>query len=194
MAGQFRVRARFGRLRTVGVGQDGGRGLGGDERDVFVFVNDDALEQGTVEHAAFSRFASGVEITEVGEDAEELIESVVGIPVGGREAVESARDRVQAGADAVLFGLEQVQGDRVGVVGLDELEAFGFQLVQLGLEELAFVVAGGFELVEHSVQHRGDVFGFGGGEAVGAVVPVDPVLDSGCQDGGAGAAGLLPPA
>nr|WP_286720640.1 MULTISPECIES: hypothetical protein [unclassified Microbacterium] len=176
------------------MGEDGGCGLGGEERDVLVFVDDDALEEGAVEHPAFSGFASGVEIAKVGEDAEELIEPVVCVAVGGREAVETVRDRVQAGADAVLFGLEQVEGDGVGVVGLDELEAFGVELVALGLEELAFVVAGGFELGEHMVQHRGDLFGFGGGEAVGAVVPVDPVLDSRCEDGGAGAAGLLPAA
>lgn len=118
MAGQFRVSARIGRPTAVGVGEDGGRGFGGDERDVLVFVNDDALEEGAVEHAAFSGFASGVEIAEVGQDAEELIEPVVGLAVGGREAVESVGDRVQAGADAVLFGLEQVERDRIGVVGL----------------------------------------------------------------------------
>nr|WP_286214480.1 hypothetical protein [Demequina sediminis] len=176
------------------MGQDGRCGLGRDERDVLVFVDDDLGKQRTVQHAAFSRFASGVEVAEVGQDAEDLIEPVVGIAVGGRERVEAVGDRVQTGADTVLFGLEQIKWDRVGVVGLDELEAFGLQLVPLRFEELAFVVTGGFELAEHSVQHRRDVLGLGGGEAVGAVVPVDPVLDPWRQHGGAGAALLLPPA
>ncbi|MCX2164058.1 hypothetical protein [Corynebacterium auriscanis] len=41
-----------------------------------------------------------------------------------------------------MFALEEVEGDRVGVVGLDEFEAFGFELVALGGQELAFVLAG----------------------------------------------------
>ena len=99
MAGQFRVRARLGRLAVVGVGQDCGCGLGGDEGDVLVFVDDDLLEQGAVERAAFSRFASGVEITEVGQDFEDVIEPVVGVAVGGREAVEPMnRPRFDAAA------------------------------------------------------------------------------------------------
>ena len=54
-----------------------------------------------------------------------------------------------------MLALEEVEGDRVGVVSLDEFEAFGFELVALGGQELAFVVAGSFELVEHVVEDRG---------------------------------------
>lgn len=64
MAGQFRVRAWVGRPTDVSVGQDCGCGLGWDERDVLFFVDDDLGEEGTVEHAAFSGFASGVEVAD----------------------------------------------------------------------------------------------------------------------------------
>ncbi|MCT1437546.1 hypothetical protein [Brachybacterium paraconglomeratum] len=62
-------------------------------------------------------------------------------------------------------------------MGLDELEPFGFKLVLLCLQELAFVVAGGFELVEHSVQHLAHPIGLSRAEAVGAVGRVDALLD-----------------
>lgn len=158
---------------------------------MFVLVDDDPLEQRAVEDAAFSRFAPAVEVAEVGEDTDDLIESLVSVVVGGRETVEPVGDRVEAGADAVLFGLEQVERDGVGVVGLDELEAFGFELVALCGQHGAFIVAGSFELVEYLVQHLADVLGFLVGEAVGAVVAFDAVLDPFGEHRRAGAAVLL---
>ena len=158
---------------------------------MFVLVDDDPLEQRAVEDAAFSRFALAVEVAEVGEDTEDLIEPLVSVVVGGRETVEAVGDRVQAGADAVLFALEQVEWDGIGVVGLDELEAFGFELVALGGQHGAFIVAGGFELGEHLMQDLADVLGFLIGEPVGAVVAFDAVLDPLGEDRRAGAAVLL---
>ncbi|WP_090586810.1 hypothetical protein [Arthrobacter subterraneus] len=116
---------------------------------MFVLVDDYPLEQCSVEDSAFSRFALAVKVPEVGEDTEDLIEPLVSAVVGGCDAVESVDDRVQAGADAVLFGPEQVEWNGVGVVGLDELEAFGFELVALCGQHGAFIAAGGFELGEH---------------------------------------------
>ena len=40
-------------------------------------------------------------------------------------------DGVVSGADAFLLGLEEVERDGVGVVGLEQLEFFGFELVLL---------------------------------------------------------------
>ncbi|HLS73418.1 MAG TPA: hypothetical protein VK046_06585 [Actinomycetaceae bacterium] len=173
------------------MGEDAGGGLGRDDADVLVLVDDDAVEQGSVEHAAFSGFASVVEIAEVGKQVKELVETVPGAGIGGRHGVEASGDLVEAGADAFLLALEQVQRDRVGVVGLDELESFCFELVLLGFEELAFVVAGGFELVEHPVQHALYPFGFVLGEAVGVVGGFDALLDPLCEDRGADAGGAL---
>lgn len=46
---------------------------------------------------------------------------------------------MEAGADAVLLGLEQVDGDRVGVVGLEQLDLFGFELGLLRAQGGSFV-------------------------------------------------------
>ena len=89
-------------------------------------------------------FALVVEVVEVDQWLGELVESGPGVGVGVGGVVESCGDLVEAGSDAVLFVLEEVEGDRVGVVGLDEFEAFGFELVALGGQELAFVFAGSF--------------------------------------------------
>ncbi|UAL30399.1 hypothetical protein K8W59_02370 [Nocardioides rotundus] len=191
MAGQVRFWDRMGHLVPARLGEDSGNWLGMYERDVFVLVDDDPFEQRAVEDAAFSRLALAVEVAEVGEHTDDLIKTLVRVHVGVRETVESAGDRVEAGADAVLFGLEQVEWDGVGVVGLDELEAFGFEVVTLCGQHGAFIVAGGFELVEHLVQDFADALGFLGGEAVGAVVAFDAVLDAFGEDRRAGAAVLL---
>lgn len=94
--------------------EDRGCRFGWHERDVFVLIDDNPLEQCAVEDAAFSRFAPAVEVAEIGEDTDDLIESLVSVVVGGRETVEAVGDRVEAGADAVLFGLEQIERDGVG--------------------------------------------------------------------------------
>ncbi|MFC5329620.1 hypothetical protein [Brachybacterium fresconis] len=171
--------------------EDSGRRFGWHEGDVFVLVDDDPLEQRAVEDAAFSGFALAVEVAEVGEDTDDLIESLVSVVVGGRETVEPVGDRVEAGANAALFGLEQVERDGVGVVGLDELEAFGFELVALCSQHGAFIVAGSFELGKHLMQDLADVLGFLVGEAVGAVVAFDAVFHAFGEDRRAGAAVLL---
>ena len=62
--------------------------------------------------------------------------------------------------------MRRSRGDRVGVVGLDEFEAFGFELVALDGQELAFVLAGSFELVEHVVEDLPDVLSLGLGQVV----------------------------
>ncbi|WP_460742996.1 hypothetical protein [Mariniluteicoccus endophyticus] len=120
-------------------GEDRGDGLlGCDGRGVVVFEGD-AVEQCLVEHPSFGWFGLGVEVSEVGEDGQDRVESHLGFVVGRRQFVEPGGDGVQAGADAVLLGLEQVDGDRVGVVGLQELDLFGFELGLLRDQAGAFV-------------------------------------------------------
>ncbi|UYG17620.1 hypothetical protein BRM3_04100 [Brachybacterium huguangmaarense] len=114
-------------------------GFGGLDGDRFVVVDDDLGEQCPVEHASFGGFGCGVEVSEVGEDAQDRVESVSGSVVEGVELVEPAGDCGEAGADAFLFGLEQVEADRVGVVGLEEFELLSFELVLLDGQGLPFV-------------------------------------------------------
>ncbi|MGO1858427.1 MAG: hypothetical protein ACTHZP_05270, partial [Ancrocorticia populi] len=76
---------------------------------VFV-VEDDLVEEGSVEDAAFSRFASGVDVAEVGEDVGELVEAVAGVLVAGGEVLQPVFDGVEVGADAVLLGYRPIRG------------------------------------------------------------------------------------
>ena len=93
---------------------------------VFV-VDGDVGEQGSVEDASFCWFALVVEVVEIYQEVGELVQACSGVGVGVGEVVEPCGDLVEAGADAFLLALEQVQRDRVGVVGLDELESFCFE-------------------------------------------------------------------
>ncbi|MCT1691338.1 hypothetical protein M3B11_10325 [Brevibacterium sp. p3-SID960] len=52
-----------------------------------------------------------------------------------------------------MFGLEQGDGDRAGVMGLEELDLFGFELRLLPGEELLLVAGGLGEGVEHLPEH-----------------------------------------
>ncbi|WP_210424435.1 hypothetical protein [Gephyromycinifex aptenodytis] len=127
------------------MGEVDGGALVGCVGGVLVVVDGGAGEQGTVEDASFGRFALVVEV------------------------VEEFGELVQAGANAVLFDIEEVEGDRVGVVGLDKFEAFGFELVALGGQGLAFVLAESFVLVEEIVEDLPDVHGLGLAEGVALV-------------------------
>nr|WP_055346718.1 hypothetical protein [Propionibacterium freudenreichii] len=166
-------------------------GLVGLVADGLLVVEDDLVEEGSVEDAAFSRFASRVDVAEIGEDVGELVEALTGVLVAGGEVLQSVFDGVEGGADAVLLGLEEVERDGVGVVGLDELESLGVEFLLLGGQECTFVVGGGFELIEDGSEDFADTIGLGGGEAVGAVGGVDAVLDAVGEDGGPRAAVLL---
>nr|WP_206692840.1 hypothetical protein [Microbacterium paulum] len=161
----------------------------------FVLVIDgDAVEQCPVEHPPFGGFGLGVDVADVGEEAEDRVEPDLGLAVGRLQGVEPAGDRLQAGADAVLFGLEQVDGDRVGVVGLEELDLFGFELGLLPGEEF-LLVAGGFgEGVEHLPEHALDLCCLVQADGDVLVPSLDGPLDSVGEDGGALAVVALEPA
>ena len=60
---------------------------------------------------------------------EDLVEAALGAGIGGRHEVEASGDLVGADAKAFLLALEQIQRDRIGVMGPDELESFCFALV-----------------------------------------------------------------
>ncbi|MEX3564801.1 hypothetical protein VVR48_00930 [Micrococcus endophyticus] len=175
-------------------GQDGLDRFGRLEGGVVLVIDGDAVEQCPVEHPPLGGFGLGVDVADVGEESEDRVEPDLGFVVGRLQCVEPSGDRLQAGADAVLFGLEEVEGDRVGVVGLEELDLFGFELRLLPGEEL-LLVAGGFgEGVEHLPEHALDLRGLVGAEGDVLVAVLDGLLDAVGEDGGALAVVALEPA
>ncbi|MGO1714986.1 MAG: hypothetical protein ACTHYS_07880, partial [Ancrocorticia populi] len=110
MAGQVRFCAQIGRLCGPGLGNCHADGICGDVVNVVFVVEDDLVEEGSVEDAAFSRFASGVDVAEVGEDVGELVEAVAGVLVAGGEVLQPVFDGVEVGADAVLLGYRPIRG------------------------------------------------------------------------------------
>lgn len=175
-------------------GEDGLDRFGRLEGGVVLVIDGDAVEQCPVEHLPLGGFGLGVDIADVGEKSEDRVEPDLGLVVGRFQRVEPTGDRLQARADAVLFGLERVEGDRVGVVGLEELDLFGFEFGLLPGEEL-LLIAGGFgEGVEHLPEHALDLCGLAGAEGDVLVAGLDGLLDAVGEDGGALAVVALEPA
>ncbi len=75
-----------------------------------------------------------------------LVLDVPGLDLGFEER--------EAAGDALLLLTEQVERDRSGVVGLDELLPFAQQFVALLLVGLPFVAGSGVEAVELSTKVR----------------------------------------
>ena len=113
LAGQTCFRGDFGQGIDAGVGEDAGGGLVGCVGGVLFVVDGDAGEQGGVEDASFCWFALVVEVVEVDQEFGELVESGSGVGVGVGEVVEPCADLVEAGADAVLLAVEEVEGGGV---------------------------------------------------------------------------------
>lgn len=121
--------ARFFRCVTWGGWRRGSsRWLDWFEGGLVLVIDGDAVEQCPVEHPPLGWFGPRVDVADVGEESEDRVEPDLGLVVGRLQRVEPAGDRLQARSDAVLLGLEQVERDRVGVVGLEELDLIGFEL------------------------------------------------------------------
>ncbi|MFC0675450.1 hypothetical protein [Brachybacterium hainanense] len=84
------------------------------EGGLVLVIDGDAVEQCPVEHPPLGGFGLGVDVADVGEEPEDRVETDLGLVVGRLQRVEPAGDRLQARADGILFGLEQVERDRVG--------------------------------------------------------------------------------
>ena len=154
-------------------GQDGLDRFGRLEGGLVLVIDGDAVEQRPVEHPALGRF---------------------GLVVGRLQRVEPTGDRLKARAEAVLLCLEQIDGDRVGVVGLEELDLFGFELRLLPGEELLLIAGGLGEGVEHLPEHILDLRGLARAEGDVLVAGLDGLLDAVGEDGGALAVVALEPA
>nr|WP_218902029.1 hypothetical protein [Streptomonospora nanhaiensis] len=164
------------------------------EGGVVLVIDGDAVEQRPVEHPPLGRFGLGVDVADVGEESEDRVEPDLGLVVGRLQRVEPTGDRLKARAEAVLLCLEQIDGDRVGVVGLEELDLFGFELRHLPGEELLLIAGGLGEGVEHLPEHTLDLRGLARAEGDVLVAGLDGLLDAVGEDGGALAVVALEPA
>ncbi|WP_152363188.1 hypothetical protein [Microlunatus speluncae] len=165
------------RVRTGGLEDGRGRSRR-DDGGSGVVVDDDLGEERAVERAPFGGFASEVETCQVVQEVEDVVESGAGAVVGAVQVIQSGVEVGQAAADTILLGLEQVDGNRVGVVGLEELDLFGFEFVLLRGQGGALVVRRNFQMAEHGVQDLADLADLGAGEADGGVGVLDAFFDA----------------
>lgn len=155
------------------------------EGRVVLVIDGDAVEQCPVEHPSLGWFGLGVDLADVGQESEDRVEADLRVVVGRFQGVESAGDRLEARTDAVLFGLEQVEWYRVGVVGLEEFDLLGFELHLLSGEQLLLVAGRVGEGVEYLPEQGLDLrrLIFRDGDLL--VLGLDGLLDAVHEDGGA---------
>ncbi|WP_396290620.1 hypothetical protein [Curtobacterium sp. KT1] len=175
-------------------GKDRRDGLLRFESGLVLVIDGDAVEQCPVEHPSLGRCGLRVDLADVGEEPEDRVEPNARFVVGRLQGVKSAGDGLEARADAVLLGLQQVERDRIGVVGLEELDLFGFELRLLPGEQLLFVAGRLGEGVEHLPEHGLDLRRLLLGDGDLLVLVLDRVLNAVNEDGGALAGGALEPA
>ncbi|MCG7442804.1 hypothetical protein [Dermabacter vaginalis] len=110
--------------------RDGDR-VGRNVRDIFVLVDHDLLAYRAQQNVACSKFAAAVQNPQIGDKIREPVEPVPGLAVRGRQHLQTALERLEIRGEASLFLLQQVERDRIGIVSLDELQPFGFELLHL---------------------------------------------------------------
>ncbi|WP_144627375.1 hypothetical protein [Arthrobacter woluwensis] len=121
---------------------------------VVVDVDEDFLEDGEIEEPAEVARDGLVGLVAAFKEFEEACQvgACCGVLVG--EAGEVSLDGGQGFGDAVLFGLEELERDCVGVVGLEQALAFSLELVLFQFEVLPVldaVAAGRGDLLQDGV-------------------------------------------
>ena len=106
MAGHFRFCFQVAGVVACGLVEDAPDRLSVFEAHIFVFVNDDAVEQCPVQYASFVRFTLVVKVIYVSEDVRDVIKAFTSACERISEAIEPVGDGVKCSTDAVLFGLE----------------------------------------------------------------------------------------
>ncbi|WP_292882894.1 hypothetical protein [Microbacterium sp.] len=158
---------------------------------VVVEVDENAIEEGLVHQSLEVLREPSVEVLAAFEEVENLVE--VGASFGDVRCERGLLplDVGEGAADAVLFGLEQLEWDGIGVVRLEQALLLADELVLLFFQGLP-VFEGFTAAVSHLVEDRGvDAIAFGWAERDGAVERRDLVLDDVDQNGTHVAGGLL---
>ena len=173
-----------------GVWVDGalwGGGWGG--WGVVGWVDEDVGEEDGVEEflEAGRGVRVGVEAVAVFGEGEGFFEAVVEVLAVGGQGGEFSAYLVEFAGEAGLFGFEQVEGDGVGVVGLEECGLLGFECAGVGGEFLGVGVLAGVEAVEFDAKVFLDGAPVVGGDVDVAVEVGDGVVDVVDEDGFEGA-------
>ena len=172
-----------------GVWVDGASGAGGGWGvwGVVGWVDEDVGEEDGVEEflEAGRGVGVGVEAVAVFEEGEGFFEAVVDCLAVGGQGGEFSAGVVEFAGEAGLLGFEQVEGDGLGVVGLQECGLLGFERAGVGGEGVG--VLAGVEAVEFAAQACCDGAPLVGGDADVMVEVGDGVVDVVDEDGFEGA-------
>ena len=172
-----------------GVWVDGASGAGGGWGVVVSWVDEDVGEEDGVEEflEAGRGVRVGVEAVAVLKEGEGFFEAVVDCLAVGGQGGEFSAGVVEFAGEAGLLGFEQVEGDGLGVVGLQECGLSGFECAGVGGEGAGVGALAGVEAVEFAAQACVDGAPLVGGDADVMVEVGDGVVDVVDEDGFEGA-------
>lgn len=156
---------------------------------VVGWVDEDVGEEDGVEEffEAGWGVGVGVEAVAVFEEGEGFFEAVVDCLAVGGQGGEFSAGVVEFAGEAGLLGFEQVEGDGLGVVGLEECGLLGFERAGVGGEGAGVGALAGVDLVEFGAQACCDGAPLVGGDADVMVEVGDGVVDVVDEDGFEGA-------
>ena len=174
-----------------GCGVDGASWGAG--RGVVGWVDEDFSEEDGVEEflEAGRGVWVGVEAVAVLEEGEGFFEAVFDPFAVGGQGGEFPAYLVEFAGEAGLLGFEQVEGDGVGVVGVEEFGLLGFECAGVGGQGAGVGVLAGVEAVEFAAKVFLDGVSVVGGDVDVAVEVGDGVVDVVDEDGFEGAFGAV---
>ncbi|WP_396659287.1 hypothetical protein [Microbacterium sp.] len=158
---------------------------------VVVGRDEELVEEELVEHAADVLGGLPVGVARVLGDVERDADELVGLGEVGVQGVEAAGGGGEFGVEAFLLGAEHVDGDRVVVVGFEELALATFDGLLRGFELFSLEVGVGAKLLQSVPEECFEVAAEVGGEADAVVEILDEVFCVLDLDGAEGAVGSL---
>ncbi|MGW9004663.1 hypothetical protein [Brevibacterium casei] len=158
---------------------------------VVVGGDEEFVEEELVEHAADVFGGLPVGVACVLGDVEGDTDEFVGFGEVGGEVAEVAVGGGQFGVEALMLGAEHVDGDRVVVVGFEELALATLDGLLRGLELFSLEVGVGAKLLQSVPEECFEVAAELGRETDAVVEILDQVLGVFDLDGAEGAVGAL---
>ncbi|WP_241698550.1 hypothetical protein [Flaviflexus huanghaiensis] len=144
---------------------------------VIILVDVDRLEQCLVTQSAVRVVGMLVQIGCVGQQFQRVVEVRPCVGVVAVVRVDPVLDGLQRRGDPVLLLLEKVERDRSGIVGLQQLLLFAFELGSSHCKVGKFSGSFGHHLVEPGMEHRRDCLHRLGVELDSCVEAFDELFD-----------------